>query len=156
MGGTLQAFALGEPRPANVGEIEAGLSAMWRSAAEASGAESAVTRASALTLLVYVDCEEAAREVSNLLAEVTRQNPCRAVVMVMDPEGSPPGLMASVSAHCHMPVGGRKADLQRTDHLECAGRDRPGACQRGASPHGFRVADLPLVAGGRLRHARLF
>ena len=37
---------------------------MWRSAAEASGAESAVTRASALTLLVYVDCEEAAREVS--------------------------------------------------------------------------------------------
>ena len=120
MAGTLQEFALGEPRPANVAEIEAGLSAMWRSAAEASAAKSAVTRASALTLLVYVDCEEAAREVSNLIAEVTRQNPCRAVVMVMDPKGSPPGLMASVSAHCHMAGGGRKADLQRADHLECA------------------------------------
>ena len=68
--------------------IEAGLSAMWRSAAEAAGGKSAVTRASALTLLVYVDHEEGAREVNNLLAEVTRQNPCRAVVMVMDP-GAP-------------------------------------------------------------------
>ena len=99
---------LGEPRPANVVEIEAGLAAMWRSAAEAAGNESAVTRASALTLLVYVDCQEAAREVSNMLAEVTRQNPCRSVVMVMEPRGSPPGLMASISAHCHMPMEGDK------------------------------------------------
>jgi glucose-6-phosphate dehydrogenase assembly protein OpcA len=91
-----------------VAEIEAGLSAMWRSAAEVAGIESAVTRASALTLLVYVDCQKAAQEVSNLLAEVTRQNPCRAVVMVMDPKGSPPGLMASVSAHCHMLDGERQ------------------------------------------------
>ena len=108
MGGTLQEFALGEPRPANVAEIEAGLTAMWRSAAEGASAESAVTRASALTLLVYVDCPEAAREVSNLLAEVTRQNPCRSVLMVMDPKGTPPGLMASVSAHCHMLDGERQ------------------------------------------------
>jgi glucose-6-phosphate dehydrogenase assembly protein OpcA len=79
---------------------------MWRSAAEALGAESAVTRASALTLLVYVDCEEAAREVNNLIAEVTLQNPCRTVVMVVNPKGSPPGLMASVSAHCHKPMEG--------------------------------------------------
>jgi glucose-6-phosphate dehydrogenase assembly protein OpcA len=108
LGSTLREFALGEPRPANVAEIEAGLSEMWRSAAEAAGAESAVTRASALTLLVYVESQEAGREVSDLIAEVTRQNPCRAVVMVMDPEGSPRGLMATVSAHCHMPVEGEK------------------------------------------------
>ncbi len=108
MGGTLQEFGLGEPRPANVGEIEVGLSAMWRSAPEASGAETSVTHASALTLLVYVDCQKAAQEVSNMLAEVTQQNPCRAVVMVMDPKGSPPGVTASISAHCHMSVDGDK------------------------------------------------
>ena len=90
MGGTLQEFALGEPRPANVAEIEAGLSAMWRSATESAGTDSAATRASALTLLVYVDCEEAAREVSNLIAEVTRQNPCRAVMMVWIPRARLP------------------------------------------------------------------
>jgi len=108
LGATLQEFALGEPRPANVAEIEAGLSAMWRSAAETSSTKSAVTRASALTLLIYTDCQESAREVSNLIAEVTLQNPCRAVLMVVDPKGSPPGLMASVSAHCHMGPEGEK------------------------------------------------
>jgi glucose-6-phosphate dehydrogenase assembly protein OpcA len=125
LGGTLQEFALGEPRPANVGEIEAGLSAMWRSAAEASGANSPVTRASALTLLVYVEREEEAREVSNLLAEVTRQNPCRAVVMVMDPKGSPPSLMASVSAHCHMPVEGEKQICSEQITLNARGETGP-------------------------------
>ncbi len=77
-----------------------------------AGAESAVTRASALTLLVYVDCEEAAREVSNLIADVTRQNPCRTVMMVMDPAGitsGPDGLRLRPLSHAG---GGRKADLQ--------------------------------------------
>lgn len=121
MGGTLQEFALGEPRPANVAEIEAGLSAMWRSAAESAGGQSAVTRASALTLIVYVDNQEAAREVSNLIAEVTRQNPCRAVVMVMEPDGIPPGLMASVSAHCHLSAEGEKQICSEQITLDARG-----------------------------------
>jgi glucose-6-phosphate dehydrogenase assembly protein OpcA len=108
MSGAIQEYALGDPRPANVGEIEAGLSAMWRSAAESVGSESTAARASALTLLVYVDCQEAAREVSALIAEVTQQNPCRAVMMVVNPQGSPPCLMASVSAHCHLASDGEK------------------------------------------------
>jgi len=125
LGGTLQDFAIGEPRPANVGEIEAGLSAMWRSAAKASGAETSVTHASALTLLVYVDCEKAAEEVSNMLAEVTLQNPCRAVVMVMDPEGTPPGLMASVSAHCHLAAEGEKQICSEQITLHARGETGP-------------------------------
>jgi glucose-6-phosphate dehydrogenase assembly protein OpcA len=121
----LQGFALGEPRPANVGEIEAELSAMWRSPAEASGAETPVTHASALTLLVYVDCEKSAQEVSNMLAEVTQQNPCRAVVMVMDPKGSPPVLMASVSAHCHMPAEGERQICSEQITLNAQGETGP-------------------------------
>ena len=124
---TIQEFALGrEPRPANVAEIEAGLSAMWRnSAAESAGAESVATRASALTLLVYVDCEQAAQEVSNLIAEVSRQNPCRAVLMVVDPKGSPPGLMASVSAHCHMDPEGEKQICSEQITLNARGETGP-------------------------------
>jgi glucose-6-phosphate dehydrogenase assembly protein OpcA len=121
----LQEFALGEPRPANVGEIEAGISAMWKSAAKASGTETSVTHASALTLLVYVDCQKAAQEVSNMLAEVTQQNPCRAVVMVMDPKGSPPGLMASISAHCHMPVEGERPICSEQITLNARGETGP-------------------------------
>ena len=125
MGGTLQEFALGEARPANVAEIEAGLSAMWRSATESAGTDSAATRASALTLLVYVDCEEAAREVSNLIAEVTRQNPCRTVMMVVSPQGSPPGLMASVSAHCHLASDGEKQICSEQITLNARGATGP-------------------------------
>jgi len=125
LGGTLQEFGLGEPRPANVGEIEVGLSAMWRSAPQASGAETSVTHASALTLLVYVDCQKAAQEVSNMLAEVTQQNPCRAVVMVMDPKGSPPGVTASISAHCHMSVDGDKQICSEQITLNARGETGP-------------------------------
>jgi glucose-6-phosphate dehydrogenase assembly protein OpcA len=108
MTSTMQEFALAEPRPANVAQIESGLSAMWRSAAESMDGKSTVSRASALTLLVYVDCNEAAREVSNLVAEVARQNPCRAVVMCVDPKAATAGLMATVSAHCHLSSDGEK------------------------------------------------
>ena len=94
---------MGEPRPANVGGIEAGLSEMWRSAAGA-GKQSAVTRASALTILVYVDDEAGAREVSNLMAEITEQNPCRAIIMLIEPDASPGELTAAISAHCHIPA----------------------------------------------------
>jgi len=125
LGGTLREFAIGEARPANVAEIEAGLSAMWRSATESAGTGSAATRASALTLLVYVDCEEAAREVSNLIAEVTRQNPCRTVMMVVNPQGSPPGLMASVSAHCHLASDGEKQICSEQITLNARGATGP-------------------------------
>ncbi len=125
LGGILQEFALGEPRPANVAEIEAGLSTMWRSAAKGTDEESPVTRASALTLLVYVESSDAAREVSNLIADVTRQNPCRAVVMVMNPEGSPEGLMASVSAHCHMAAEAGKQICSEQITLEARGDTGP-------------------------------
>jgi glucose-6-phosphate dehydrogenase assembly protein OpcA len=125
LGGTLQEFALGEPRPASVGEIEAGLTAMWRSVAEATESKSAVTRASALTLLIYLDRPQEARDVSNMLAEVTRQNPCRSVLMVMDPQGGAPSLMASVSAHCHLAAEGGKQICSEQITLNARGETGP-------------------------------
>ena len=122
---TWQEIAPGEARPANVAEIEAGLSAMWRSAAEGPGAESAVMRASALTLLILVDGEEGAREVSELIADVTRQNPCRAIVMLIEPQATPAGLMATVSAHCHIPVAGEKQICSEQITLYARGETGP-------------------------------
>ncbi len=45
---------------------------------------------------------------NELVAEVTRQNPCRAIIMVLEPQAAPSGLEAWVSAHCHLPVAGEK------------------------------------------------
>ena len=153
MVGAIQEFALGEPRPANVAEIEAGISAMWRSASEAGDGKATVSKASALTLLVYVDCEEAARDVSNLIAEVARQNPCRAVMMVMDPKASPASLMATVSAHCHLASDGEKQVCSEQITLNAHG-DSGRELISVVMP--LTISDLPLVAGREFRHAGLF
>ncbi len=108
MAGTIESIGLSEPRAANVADLEAELSALWRTAADDPSAKNAVTRACALTLLVYVDSAEAAYEVNELVAEVTRQNPCRTIIMILEPEATQSGLEAWVSAHCHLPVAGEK------------------------------------------------
>jgi glucose-6-phosphate dehydrogenase assembly protein OpcA len=105
---TLQVFELGKPRPAAVGDLESELSALWRSATEAPEKGSPVMRASALTMLVFVDDRRAEAEVSSVVSRVTLQSPCRAVVMVAEPGAGPGDLKAWVSAHCHLPTGGGK------------------------------------------------
>ena len=106
MTNTLEPILHGEPRAADLAAIESELSALWRSAAEDPALQNAVTRACALTLLVYVESEEAAQEVNQLIADVTRQNPCRAIVMVAEPDAASEGLEAWISAHCHLPNAG--------------------------------------------------
>src|SRR5271167_2921023 len=107
MSETLQLLTFGEPRPAQVADLEAELSALWRSAAEGPGSQ-AVIRACALNLLVYVESEEEGREVSNVISQVTLQNPCRAIVMIIEPTSSRTAVTAWISAHCHLPVAGEK------------------------------------------------
>lgn len=108
MGDTLQALISGEPREADVSALTAELDELWRTAAKDSASEHAVMRACALTLLVYTESEEAAQEVSQLLAALTLQNPCRAVIMVVRPEESPSSLSAWISAVCQLPAPGEK------------------------------------------------
>ena len=108
MSETPHPLTFGEPRPAHVADLEAELSALWRSAAEGPQGSQAVIRACALNLLVYVESEEEGREVSNVISQVTLQNPCRAIVMIMKPTPSRTPLTAWISAHCHLPVAGEK------------------------------------------------
>jgi glucose-6-phosphate dehydrogenase assembly protein OpcA len=96
------------PREVRVADLEAELSSLWRSAAEDMTGESIVTRACALTLLVHVENEAEAREVSEMIGEVTRQNPCRTIIIVSEPSAEPPAVNAWISAHCHVPVDGEK------------------------------------------------
>ena len=138
MAGTIEPIGLGEPRPANVADLEAELSALWRAAAEDPAAKNAVTRACTLTLLVYVESDEAASEVNNLVAEVTRQNPCRAIIMMLEPDASPSGLEAWVSAHCHLPVAGEKQVCSEQITLRA----------RGEAGQGLASVVLPLTVSG--------
>ena len=138
MAGTIEPIGLGEPRPANVADLEAEMSALWRTAAEDPAAENAVTRACALTLLIYVESDEAAYEVTNLVAEVTRQNPCRAIIMMLEPEAASTGLEAWVSAHCHLPVAGEKQVCSEQITIRA----------RGEAGQGLASVVLPLTVSG--------
>jgi len=145
---TTEPISLGEARLANVADLEGELSALWRSVAEDPATKDVVTRACALTLLVYVESDEAAEEVNNLVAEVTRQNPCRTVIMMLEPEASPAGFEAWVSAHYHVPVGGEKQVCCEQVTL----RARGGAVQGLPSvvlP--LAVASLPIFLWWRAR-----
>lgn len=138
MAGTIEPIALGDPRPADVANLEAELSALWRSAAEDPAAKNVITRACTLTLLIYVESDEAAFEVSNLVTEVTRQNPCRAIIMMLEPEASPSRLEAWVSAHCHLPVAGEKQVCSEQVTIRA----------RGEAVQGLGSIVLPLAVSG--------
>ncbi len=108
MANTVEPILQGEPRAVDVAAIESELSVLWRSAAEDPALQNAVMRACALTLIIYVEGDEAAQEVGELIAEVTRQNPCRAIVMVAEPDAVSESLEAWITAHCHLPTAGEK------------------------------------------------
>lgn len=138
MGGGLQSLTSGKPRAASVPDLEEELSALWRSASEGSEGEGAVTRACALTLLIYAESEEAAREVSNLVSEVTRQNPCRAIIIVEDPKARAAEMTAWISAHCNLPAAG--------DKQVCC--EQVTVLARGESVMGLESVVVPLTVSG--------
>ncbi len=108
MADQLPTAMLAEPRAASVANLEAELSALWRSAAEEPSTREALTRSCALTLLVYVESEAEGREVNDLIGAITAQNPCRVIILISEAAASPPGLSATISAHCHLPEPGAK------------------------------------------------
>lgn len=92
----------------DVGKLEKELGAMWRETTTAQGREDdggearSVTRACVLNLLVYTTEQEGRAKVDELLDEVTEQNPCRALILVVNREAEAAKLEAYVSSRCRM------------------------------------------------------
>jgi glucose-6-phosphate dehydrogenase assembly protein OpcA len=86
----------------DVGKIEKELAAMWKPASEAEGsnAESGVTRACALNLLVYATVADDRASIDEMLDEVNQQHPGRTLVLLADREATTPKLEAHVSTRC--------------------------------------------------------
>jgi glucose-6-phosphate dehydrogenase assembly protein OpcA len=135
---TLESLIPGELRACDAAQIEAELSALWGSASVHTESRRVTTRACALTLLVYVESESAGREVSSLFNQVSVQNPCRSIVMVVDREGVPPGLTAAVSGHCHLPTASQKQVCSEEILV----------VTRGGAVSGLASVVVPLVVSG--------
>jgi glucose-6-phosphate dehydrogenase assembly protein OpcA len=86
----------------DVGKIEKELATMWKpaSGAEGSNAESGVTRACALNLLVYATVGDDREHIDEMLDEVSEQHPGRTLVLLADRQASEPKLEAFVSTRC--------------------------------------------------------
>jgi glucose-6-phosphate dehydrogenase assembly protein OpcA len=96
------AIQVSTTRGIDVEEIEKELAAMWKPAVvgEGSNAESGVTRACALNLIVYATVAEDRAPIDEMLNEVSERHPGRTLVLLADRLASEPQLQASVSTRC--------------------------------------------------------
>jgi glucose-6-phosphate dehydrogenase assembly protein OpcA len=107
----------------DVGKIEKELAVMWKPAVESEGsnAESGVTRACALNLLVYATAADDREQIYEMLDAVCEQHPGRTLVLVADRAATEPKLDAYVSTRCRLLGGNRKQICGEQVTIEAAG-----------------------------------
>ncbi|HZS48211.1 MAG TPA: glucose-6-phosphate dehydrogenase assembly protein OpcA [Blastocatellia bacterium] len=83
----------------NVPAIEEELKSLWVEE-KTEKEDAAIMRARVLNLLVYLNDQEEANSLDDVLAETTTHHPARALVMIADRQAKTPDLQAWVSARC--------------------------------------------------------
>jgi glucose-6-phosphate dehydrogenase assembly protein OpcA len=97
-----------EPQPVKVTEIEAELAELWRKAAQEPGGGHAVTRSCLFTLFVYAEGETEGAAAVDIAGEIMLRSPCRAIVLLADPEAAASKVEAWISARYRLGGGGEK------------------------------------------------
>jgi glucose-6-phosphate dehydrogenase assembly protein OpcA len=117
------AVSFSTPTGIDVGKIEKELAAMWKPAdgSEDGAAESGVTRACALNLLVYAAVTDDRAQIGEMLDAVCELHPGRTLVLVADREAVEPKLDAYVSTRCRLLGGNRKQICGEQVTIEAAG-----------------------------------
>ncbi len=85
-----------------LGQIDRELANLWKES------HSVATRASLINFAIYTKGADAMEANSALLAELTRDHSCRAILIAADPDFPEPGVSAWINAHCHITRAGTK------------------------------------------------
>jgi len=93
-------YSLGQP--VEIGRIERELKKLWEQG------EGAMTRASLMNLAVYSEAPDSLERNTQIIAEVTQDHACRAIVICADVAATDNNVAAWISAHCHMNRRGAK------------------------------------------------
>ena len=102
-------------------KLEKELGKMWADeAAPKDGHALGIVRACVLNLVVYASREER-EEVDKLLEDVTKRNPCRAIVLICDREVTESKLEASASTRCQLSPRGAKQICGEQITIEAGG-----------------------------------
>jgi glucose-6-phosphate dehydrogenase assembly protein OpcA len=100
MPSTAETVSLG--LPVAIDRIDRELKKLW------SEGERAMTRASLMNLAVYSEEAESLTHNTQLLARITENHACRAIVIGADPRAENDRMEAWISAHCHVGRAGTK------------------------------------------------
>src|SRR6202035_4504478 len=95
-----ETFSLGVP--VEIGKIDQELKKLWRES------EGAMTRASLMNLAVYSEEPGSLNNNTQLMARITEDHACRAIVIEADCNAEGDGVDAWISAHCHVSRAGSK------------------------------------------------
>jgi glucose-6-phosphate dehydrogenase assembly protein OpcA len=88
--------------PVAIDKIDRELKKLW------SEGEGAMTRASLINLAVYSEEPESLGRNTGLMARITENHACRAIVIGADPQSKNDRVEAWISAHCHLSRAGTK------------------------------------------------
>jgi glucose-6-phosphate dehydrogenase assembly protein OpcA len=122
----------------DIPRIEQQLREMWRPAAGTDN----VTRASRFTLIVWCETEEDRDRATATLAGLTSRHPCRAIVLLAEPQLTGDGIAAAISAQCHLTGGGRKQICCEQIFLHATGT---GTAHLAPTVLSLLESDLPAV-----------
>ena len=95
-----ETYSLGAP--VEIGKIEQELKKLWRES------EGAMTRASLMNLAVYSEKPGSLQNNTQLMARITENHACRAIVIEADCDAADDHVSAWISAHCHVSSVGSK------------------------------------------------
>src|SRR6266702_5272514 len=95
-----ETYSLGVP--VEVGKIDQKLKKLWQES------EGAVTRASLMNLAVYSEEQGSLDRNTQLMARITENHACRAIVIEADCNAESNRVDAWISAHCHVTRAGSK------------------------------------------------
>jgi len=100
MPAAVESYSLGTP--VDLGNIEQELKKLWHDG------EGAMTRASLMNLAVYSEEPGSLQHNTQLMAEITENHACRALVIEADCNANEDHVSAWISAHCHVSSVGSK------------------------------------------------
>src|SRR5262245_50911597 len=97
------------PRSVDPAAIERELSALWRAEAErrkqAGGDGKALARTLLLNLVVFAPDQARAHQAREIITTLTRRQPARSIVVIMDYQSKATGLEAWISLLCNVSAG---------------------------------------------------
>lgn len=88
--------------PVEIGQIERELKKLWEQGDER------MTRASLVNLAVYSEAPDSLGANTQIVAQITEDHACRAIVIAADPHAKEDHVEAWIAAHCHVTRAGSK------------------------------------------------